>query len=334
MGAKSDPMVQCSIEDTGEHIIAGAGELHLEICLKDLQEDFMGGAPIRVSDPVVSFRETVSKASDKTVMSKSPNKHNRVYMTARPLEEGLPEAIDEGFCGPRDDPKARGRYLAEKYGWDKDMSKKIWCFGPETMGPNLFVDMCKGVQYLNEIKDSVVAAMQWATKEGPLCDENMRGLKCEIHDVVLHTDAIHRGGGQIIPTARRVILACFLTATPRLSEPIFLVEIQAPEQALGGIYSSLNQKRGQVFEEMQRPGTPMYNIKAYLPVQESFGFTTFLREATSGQAFPQCVFDHWEIMPSDPMQTDSQTNKIVMETRKRKGSKMEIPPVNEYEDKL
>ena len=145
-------MVQCSIEDTGEHIIAGAGELHLEICLKDLQEDFMGGAPIRVSDPVVSFRETVSKASEKTVMSKSPNKHNRVYMTARPLEEGLPEAIDEGLVGPRDEPKARGRYLAEKYEWDKDIgARKIWCFGPDTTGPNMVIDMTKGVQYLNEI---------------------------------------------------------------------------------------------------------------------------------------------------------------------------------------
>jgi elongation factor 2 len=332
--SKSDPMVICSIEETGEHIIAGAGELHLEICLKDLQEDYMGGAQINISTPVVSYRETVTGTSDHMIMSKSPNKHNRLYCQGTAFEEGLAEDIDEGNVGPKDEPKARGRYLAEKYGWDKDLSKKIWCFGPETTGPNMMVDMCKGVQYLSEIKDSCVAAFQWASKEGPLCEENMRGLKVEIHDVVLHTDAIHRGGGQIIPTARRVILACFLTATPRLSEPIFLVEIQAPEQALGGIYSSLNQKRGQVFEEVQRPGTPMYNIKAYLPVMESFGFTGFLREATSGQAFPQCVFDHWEVMPADPMTPDSQTNKIIMETRKRKGSKLEIPPVNEYEDKL
>ncbi len=94
--ARSDPMVQCVIEETGEHIIAGAGELHLEICLNDLQNDFMGGAEIRVSEPVVSFRETVTATSDHTVMSKSPNKHNRLYMQARPLESGLAEAIDEG----------------------------------------------------------------------------------------------------------------------------------------------------------------------------------------------------------------------------------------------
>ncbi|KAK9937519.1 hypothetical protein M0R45_014301 [Rubus argutus] len=299
--AKSDPMVVCTIEESGEHIIAGAGELHLEICLKDLQDDFMGGAEIVKSDPVVSFRETVLEKSSRTVMSKSPNKHNRLYMEARPLEEGLPEAIDDGRIGPRDDPKTRSKILAEEFGWDKDLAKKIWCFGPETTGPNMVVDMCKGVQYLNEIKDSVVAGFQWASKEGALSEENMRGICFEVCDVVLHADAIHRGGGQVIPTARRVIYASQLTAKPRLLEPVYLVEIQAPENALGGIYSVLNQKRGHVFEEMQRPGTPLYNIKAYLPVIESFGF--------SG-----CT--------------------ACSRLRKRKGLKEQMTPLSEYEDKL
>jgi elongation factor 2 len=333
--SKSDPMVQCQIEETGEHIVAGAGELHLEICLKDLQEDFMGGAEIRISDPVVSFRETVNGTSDHICMSKSPNKHNRLYFQAVAMDEGLAEAIDNGEVTPRDDPKTRGRYLADKYGWDKDIgAKKIWCFGPDTTGPNLIVDMCKGVQYLNEIKDSCVAAFQWATKEGVLAEENMRGIKFEIHDVVLHTDAIHRGGGQIIPTCRRVLYASALTAEPRLLEPVYLVEIQAPEQALGGIYSTVTQKRGMVVEEVQRPGTPIYNIKAYLPVMESFGFTGTLRAATSGQAFPQCVFDHWDMLNSDPLNPDSQAGKLVKDIRKRKGSKENVPPLNEYEDKL
>eukprot|EP00218_Dolichomastix_sp_CCMP3274_P006943 CAMPEP_0170133574 /NCGR_PEP_ID=MMETSP0033_2-20121228/1385_1 /TAXON_ID=195969 /ORGANISM="Dolichomastix tenuilepis, Strain CCMP3274" /LENGTH=855 /DNA_ID=CAMNT_0010369077 /DNA_START=45 /DNA_END=2612 /DNA_ORIENTATION=- len=342
--SKSDPMVVCQIEETGEHIVAGAGELHLEICLKDLQEDYMGGAEIRVSDPVVAFRETVSGESDRIAMSKSPNKHNRLYFKAKPMDTetvdddpsgiGLAEAIDEGLVSPKDDPKARGRYLAEKYGWDKDLSKKIWCFGPDTTGPNIILDVTKGVQYLNEIKDSCVAAFQWATKEGPLSEENMRGIIFEIHDVVLHTDAIHRGGGQIIPTCRRVLYAAQMCAQPRFMEPIFLVEIQAPEAALGGIYSTLNQKRGTVFEELQRPGTPIYNIKAYLPVMESFGFTTALRAATSGQAFPQCVFDHWEVISADPYQAGSTADTIVHDIRKRKGIKPDIPPISEYEDKL
>jgi len=332
--ARSDPMVQCIMEETGEHIIAGAGELHLEICLKDLQDDFMGGAEIRVSEPVVSFRETVTEPSDHTVMSKSPNKHNRLYFQARPMEDGLAEDIDEGIVGPRDDPKNRSKHLSEKYGWDKEIAKKIWAFGPDTTGPNMLIDVTKGVQYLNEIKDSCVAALQWAAKEGVLAEENMRGIVFEVHDVVLHTDAIHRGGGQIIPTCRRALYASELTGKPRLVEPFYLVEIQAPEQALGGIYSVLNQKRGMVVEEMQRPGTPMYNIKAYLPVVESFGFTSTLRAATAGQAFPQCVFDHWETMNMDPLQPGNQAATLVADIRKRKGLKPEIAPLAEYEDKL
>jgi elongation factor 2 len=153
-------------------------------------------------------------------------------------------------------------------------------------------------------------------------------------DVVLHADAIHRGGGQIIPTARRVMYAAQLTAKPRLFEPVYLVEIQAPEGALGGIYSVLNQKRGHVFDEQQRVGTPLYNIKAYLPVVESFGFTAVLRAATSGQAFPQMVFDHWDMMGSDPLEAGTQANTLVGDIRKRKGLKETPTGLSEYEDKL
>merc|ERR1712176_1089983 len=210
----------------------------------------------------------------------------------RPLEEGLPEAIDEGHVGPRDEPKARGRYLAEKYEWDKDIgARKIWCFGPDTTGPNMVIDMTEGVQYLNEIKDSVVAAHQWATKDGPLAEENMRGIAFEIEDVVLHADAIHRGGGQIIPTTRRVMYAAELNAGPKLMEPVYLVEIQCPENAIGGVYSVLNQKRG-------------------------------------------IVFDHWEMMTSDPHDEGSKSNEICLEARKRKGLKEILPTTKDYEDKL
>jgi elongation factor 2 len=332
--SRSDPMVQCTIEETGEHIIAGAGELHLEICLKDLQEEFMGGAEIKVSPPIVSFRETVSVQSDHIVMSKSPNKHNRLYFKAAPLEEGLAEAIDDFKIAPRDDPKARSKILSEEFGWDKELAKNIWCFGPDSAGANLLVDNTKGVQYLNEIKDSVVAAFQWATKDGPLADENLRGCKFEFIDCVMHADAIHRGGGQIIPTARRSFYAALLCAQPRLMEPVYQVEIQTPEAALGGIYSTLNTKRGQVFEEIQRPGTPMYAVKAYLPVFESFGFTSDLRAATAGQAFPQCVFDHWDVLNMDPLQQGTKTNEILNNIRKRKGLKPGVPQITEFEDKL
>merc|ERR1712095_189323 len=331
--AKSDPMVQCMIEESGEHIIAGAGELHLEICLKDLEEDH-AQIPLKKSDPVVSYRETVTEESSQMCLSKSPNKHNRLFMKAVPMPDGLPEDIDKGEVSNKQDFKIRGRYLADKYEYDITEAIKIWCFGPEGTGPNLLVDCTKAVQYLNEIKDSVVAGFQWATKEGVLCEENMRGVRFNVHDVTLHADAIHRGGGQIIPTARRVLYACCLTAEPRFLEPVYLVEIQCPEAAVGGIYGVLNRKRGHVFEEAQTPGTPMFVVKAYLPVNESFGFTAALRSATGGQAFPQCVFDHWQVMGGDPQDPSTKAHEVMVETRKRKGLKEGIPSLDNFFDKL
>jgi len=333
--SKSDPMVQCIIEESGEHIVAGAGELHLEICLKDLEEDH-AGIPLKKSDPVVSYRETVTEESDRMCLSKSPNKHNRLFMKAQPLHEDISKDIDERIdeLNPRSDPKIRGRYLADKYDWDINNARKIWAFGPNVNGPNLLVDCTRAVQYLNEIKDSVVAGFQWASKEGVLCEENMRGCRFDLYDVALHADAIHRGGGQIIPTARRVLYACQLTAKPKLLEPVFLVDIQCPENAVGGIYGVLNKRRGHVFEEFQQPGTPLFQVKAYLPVNESFGFTSALRANTGGQAFPQCVFDHWQELPGDMEDPNSKPMQIVTGTRKRKGLKDEVPPLDKFYDKL
>lgn len=332
--SKSDPLVQCTVEETGEHIIAGAGELHLEICLKDLQQDFMNGAELKISDPVVSFRETVTALSSIDCLSKSPNKHNRIYCRAQPLEDGLAEDIEAGKLGPRDDPKARAKYLVDTYQWDATDARKVWCFGPDTKGENMLVDTTKAVQYLNEIKDSCIAGFQWATKEGVLCDENMRGVRFNILDVTLHTDAIHRGGGQIIPTARRVYYAAQLTAKPSLLEPVYLVDIVVPEEAMGGIYGVLNRRRGHVIGEDNRPGTPLYNVRAYLPVIESFGFTGDLRSHTGGKAFPQCVFDHWQLTSGDFDDTSSKTYQAVQTTRKRKGLKDDVPPLDNFYDKL
>jgi len=333
--SKSDPCVQCYTEESGEHIVAGAGELHIEVCLKDLQEDYCAGAPLIVSPPVVSYRETITAEASQQVLSKSPNKHNRLYMTAEPLPEGLDQAIEDGEIGPNMDIKERGRTMHNKYGMDPDLGgKKLWCFGPDGKGPNIITEQSKGVQYLNEIKDSVNAAFQWASKEGVLCDENMRGCQYNILDATLHADAIHRGGGQIIPTARRCVYAAQLVSKPRLLEPVFLVEIQAPEDAMGGIYSTLTRKRGQVISEENKPGTPMYNVKAHLPVAESFGFDSALRAATSGRAFPQCVFDHWAVVTSDPLEEGSRAYELVKGTRKRKGLSENVPALSKFLDKL
>jgi len=198
----------------------------------------------------------------------------------------------------------------------------------------LLVDQTKAVQYLNEIKDSVNSGFQWATREGPIAEEPMRATRFNIMDVTLHGDAIHRGGGQIIPTSRRVLYAAMLLAQPSLLEPVYLVEIQVPEQAMGGIYGVLTRRRGHVFEEAQRPGTPLYNIKAYLPINESFGFVADLRQATAGQAFPQSVFDHWQILPGVPSDKTTKVGGIVEAMRIKKGLKPDVPAYTDYYDKL
>lgn len=331
--SKSDPCVQCYTAETGEHIVAGAGELHLEICLKDLAEDH-AGVPLRTSDPVVQYCETIRSPSSQVALAKSPNNHNRIFMTAQPMEEEVTRDIEQGKVSAKDEFKARARYLSETYGWDLGDARKIWCFGPNSTGSNMLIDTTKAVQYLNEIKDSLVGAFQLATSEGVLASENLRGCRFNLVDVSLHADAVHRGGGQILPAARSVIYACQLLSEPGLFEPVYLVEIQCPDRAMGGIYGVLNRRRGHVFFEEQRPGTPMFNIKAYLPVNESFGFTADLRSHTGGQAFPQCVFDHWQLMQGDPLDPTSKTGQIVCVTRKRKGLSEQVPPLDRYLDKL
>merc|ERR1712038_1673730 len=239
-----------------------------------------------------------------------------------------------GKAGPKAEAKEGAKFLREKFDWDENHARKIWCFGPETEGANVVVDQTQGVQYMNEIKEHVTSAFQWATKEGPLCEENMRGIRFNIMDCTLHTDAIHRGAGQIMPPTRGCCFAAELTASPTLQEPIFLVEITCPQEAMSGVYSCMNQRRGCVFEENPREGTPLMQVKAYLPVSESFGFVSKLRQDTSGQAFPQCVFDHWESMPGNAMESGGKMEELVLAVRKRKNLKVEMPVVSDYMDKL
>lgn len=211
--AKADNLVQCYTEESGEHIVAGCGELHVEICLKDLEDDY-ARCPIKRGDPVVSYKETVTTESQQC-LAKSPNKHNRIYASACPLAEELVNAIDAEKIEAKQDPKARARMLADDFNWDPYEAKKIWAFGPESTGPNLFVDQTFSPMYLNEVKDSLTAAFQWATKEGVMIEENMRGVKFNLNDITIHSDPAHRGGTQIIPAARRCLYACELTAQPR-----------------------------------------------------------------------------------------------------------------------
>jgi len=335
--SKSDPMVRCETTEAGEHIIAGCGELHLEICLKDLADDFMKGAPIHTSEPVVTYCETVTKMSTE-VLSKSANKHNRLFCQAAPLDEEVQKMFDDEILAPGMDIKERSKIIREheKMGWEEASApQKIWCFGDDNIGPNVVLEKTVGVAYLIEIKDSVVGGFKWSCNEGPMCEERVRGLLMQVNDVTLHADAIHRGMGQISPTMRRVTYAGMYQADPALMEPIFLVNITCPNALVGSIYNVMSMRRGNVFDEGESIAGGVAQMKAYLPVGESFGFSQSLAEATSGAAFSQLMFDHWDLFEGgDFRDPTTKLGAMINKIRVRKGMVPELPPLDRYLDKL
>jgi elongation factor 2 len=351
--SKTEPGIIVKTSESGEHIISGAGELQLEIALKDLEEDH-AGVPIKKSNPIVECtpllhvadldRETVQQGSSQVALAKSPNKHNRIYMTAQPLEEQLVEDIESGKFDTRQEFKQRGRVLADNYGWDVNQARKIFAFGPSDYDANIIVDSTVGID-TREIKDSVVTAFTQydptqrrincrTSSAGPLAGEQLRGVRLQIPDVKLHSDAIHRGMGQLFDPLRRSICGSILYAKPALVEPFYLVDIQVHESAAGAVYSILTKKRGVVTNEEQRPGTPLKMLQAFLPVNESFGFNEDLRGATHGQAFPQMVFHHWEIMAGNPFDVNERSGKAIHDIRVRKGMQPNVQPAEYYVDKL
>jgi elongation factor 2 len=308
--AKSDQCVQVTREETGEYIIAGAGELHLEICLKDLEEDF-ANIPIIRSPPVVSFRETATATSRVVCLAKSANKLNRLNFQATPLEDKLVEAIELGVITPRMDQKTRAKELQYTFGWEQTDSRRVWSFGPDSESPNLLVDTTKSAEYLQEIRKHIVGGFQWVTKQGVLCEEPLREVRFNCIEVFLHSDSSHRNGGQMVPCGRRVLYDSELTAEPVLIEPFYLAEITVPLVVCRGVHGVLNKRRGRAFDQEQREGSPLMIIKAHLPVMESFGFDKDLRSATSGQAFPQMIFDHWENLEGDPLDTGNKLGDTI-----------------------
>lgn len=331
--AKSDPLVVCENDEaTGENIIAGSGELHVQICINDLIKEF-SQIEIITSDPVVSYRETIRAASSMTPMAKSANGHNRLYCTSAPLSDDFVKAIEMKEI-PMRDLKEKTKMLVDRFGFDKAEVAKIWSFGPDGDGPNIIVDATTAAQFMHEIKDHMVAGFEQVTRAGVLCEEPQRGIRYNVVDTTLHNDAIHRGASQISPTTRRVLYACQLQSQPTLQEPIFCVEITCPSEVTGSLYHCLSSRRGCIEEEIVVEGTPLMLLRAFLPVSESFGFTAAIRETTSGQAFPNCVFDHWELLEGDITKKDGLLGKVITAARTRKGLKADLPDVNNFMDKL
>jgi elongation factor 2 len=329
---RSDQLVQVKTEK-GKHILCGAGELHLEICVKELEKNY-AKVPIRVSDPLVTYKETVTKKSDRICLAKSANKLNRVYLTAEPLSEEFCNDIDNGRISINQDAKERVKYLQTAHNFDSTEAKKIWCFGPNQFDSNILVDVMKGVQSANDVRDTLCAGFQWGSSEGILCEESLRGVRFNLEDLSFHSDAVHRKGPQLIPTMRRAMMSALLSAEPRLLEPIYLIDIQCPENVIGPIYTLINKKRGEIIDKEPLNGTLLVNIKAYLPVNESNNFTDELRGVTGGKAFPQSSFHHWQLLPGDPFDATTKAGQVCKELRKLNNMKETMPLLAEYLDKL
>lgn len=326
------PSARTWASETGEYIIGGASERHINVCVKDLEET-LGDIPCTVSKPYVSRRETIKDESTIIALAKSQNRFSRLWCKASPLGN-LIGAIEDGIVNPYGDARVRAQLLAQEHGWTEADARKIWCFGPDSTGPNLVVDMSKGVSYLHEIKDSFVHGFQWATKEGVICEEGMRGVRLNIMDVTLCSDAMHRGGGQIIPAARRVTYASCLLATPGIQEPVYQVEVRCPRAQANAAISCLHQRDGRVISDRQQLGTEDSVIRAYLPIAQSFGFEAELWLRTAGIESVCSVFDHWETLPGCPLDKGSVVEELAMGIRRRKGLKPEIPSLDRYLDKL
>jgi len=184
---------------------------------------------------------------------------------------------------------------------------------------------------LTQTKSSITQGFRWATREGPLCEEPVRGAKIKIIDATLSTSALFRGGGQMIPTARRAVYSSFLTAAPRLLEPVFKLEIQCPGDVVPEIFPLLQKRRGHVVKDVGVAGANFFKMMAYLPVMDSFGFETDLRSFTQGQAMCHSVFDHWAMVPGDPLDKSivlhplersplpHMAREFMIKTRRRKG---------------
>ncbi|XP_069669261.1 116 kDa U5 small nuclear ribonucleoprotein component [Periplaneta americana] len=343
---KSYPLLATRVEESGEHIVLGTGELYLDCVMHDLRKMY-SEIDIKVADPVVAFCETVVETSSLKCFAETPNKKNKITMIAEPLEKGLAEDIENEVVQISWNKKRLGEFFQTKYDWDLLAARSIWAFGPDSTGPNILVDdtlpseVDKGL--LSSVKDSIVQGFQWGTREGPLCEEPIRNVKFKILDAVIAQEPLHRGGGQIIPTARRVAYSAFLMATPRLMEPYLFVEVQAPADCVSAVYTVLAKRRGHVTQDAPVPGSPLYTIKAFIPAIDSFGFETDLRTHTQGQAFCLSVFHHWQIVPGDPLDKSivirplepqpatHLAREFMIKTRRRKGLSEDVS-INKFFD--
>eukprot|EP00519_Triparma_laevis_P001146 CAMPEP_0182516766 /NCGR_PEP_ID=MMETSP1321-20130603/40986_1 /TAXON_ID=91990 /ORGANISM="Bolidomonas sp., Strain RCC1657" /LENGTH=537 /DNA_ID=CAMNT_0024724413 /DNA_START=159 /DNA_END=1769 /DNA_ORIENTATION=- len=332
---KSYGMARTKVEESGEHVVIGVGEIYLDCVMHDLRHMF-SDIEIKVADPVVTFMETVVETSSVKCFASTPNKKNKITVITEPLEDPVSMKIERGEINIDEwTSKQTGDYFEQMFGWDKLSSRSVWCFGPTSTSANLLMDDTLPSEVdkktLVSVKPSLCQGFKWSTREGPLCEEPVRGCKVKILDAELAQTPIMRGGGQVIPTMRRACYSSFLTATPKLMEPVYRLEVQCPSDICEAVFPLLQKRRGHVVKEDPKAGATFSTIKAYIPVIESFGFETDLRSFTQGQAMVSSVLDHYALVPGNPLDssivlhplepspTMHLAREFLVKTRRRKG---------------
>lgn len=314
--SKEDPNIKAVVnQETGEHLLSGMGELHLEVARYRIEKDHK--VPIEVSTPIVVYRETITKPSI-TVEGKSPNKHNKFKMHAEPIPKGVLEKLAESKLHAKVRPK--DKEIVEKLiemGFDREEAKKTWC----VHNNNILVDKSRGIQALFEVKELIIQGFMDAMNEGPLAKEKGFGMKIVLEDATLHEDAIHRGPAQVLPAITRAIYACILSTDSLLLEPKQILTINVPQDFMGAASKELGARRTQITEMRTEGDTTIIIAKA--PVKELIGFSAAIRGATEGRAIWTAEYYGYEVLPRDLQKT------TISEIRKRKGLEPE-PKSAEY----
>jgi len=318
--SKADPSIQVNInQETGENLMSGMGELHLEITEYRIRNDY--GVDIVCSEPIVVYRESVGKKSPQKFEGKSPNKHNRFYIEVEPLSEEVVKALKNNDI-PENVRKFKNEVQKglQELGFSKEEAKGVFAIH----GTNIIADVTKGIQYLHETRELIKEAFDEVMKSGPTANEPCQGIFVKLVDAKLHEDAIHRGPAQVIPAARNAIYGSITISQPIILEPMQKVFISTPQELMGDASRELNQRRAEV-KDMISEGDSV-NIDSKAPVAEMFGFASAIRSATGGR-----VLWNTENMGFEPMPKHLQEG-VVKQVRERKGLKPEPYPADYYLD--
>ena len=316
--SKADPSIQVDInQETGEHLISGMGELHLEITLYRIKNDYK--VEVTTSEPLVVYRETVARKGG-PFEGKSPNKHNRFFFEVEPLEEEVIQLIKDGKIGQGSKFKDKKTIidLLQKAGMPRDEARGL----EAVEGMNVMVDVTKGIQYLDETMELLIDSFVEVINRGPLANEKVYGLKMRLVDAKLHEDSIHRGPAQVIPAGRNSIYGAMCQANRVLLEPMQKVFINVPQEIMGSVTNEIQQRRG-VVEEMNQEGDEMI-IVSKVPVAGMFGFASAIRGVTGGKVLWSSENSGYERVPPELQP------QVVAKIRERKGLKPEPYDANYY----